>query len=71
MCLRKNEVNCYLLLEDGTLLEGESFGADVEALGEVGRFLTEQTFVFSFRIALISICLLQFSRPVWLGIQSH
>jgi len=31
------EKNCYLVLEDGTILQGQSFGAPVATEGEVGK----------------------------------
>lgn len=38
MCLKVKENDAFLLLEDGTVLAGQSFGADKDAHGEVGEF---------------------------------
>lgn len=43
MCLTLHEKRsvCSLILEDGTILQGKSFGAAVNSDGEVGRFLLD------------------------------
>jgi hypothetical protein len=37
MCGTKSKTTCSLVLEDGTILLGESFGAKVPVDGEVGE----------------------------------
>lgn len=39
MCVTKMQSTCSLVLEDGTVLPGESFGAKIPVDGEVGKFL--------------------------------
>lgn len=39
MCLTKKKSTCSLVLEDGTILPGESFGAKIPVDGEVGEFV--------------------------------
>lgn len=40
MCLKKMHSRCSLVLQDGTILPGESFGAKIPVDGEVGKFLS-------------------------------
>lgn len=47
MCLTEKKSTCSLVLEDGSVLPGESFGAKIPADGEVGEFVLCLTaFVF-------------------------
>lgn len=43
----KTEVNnpCFLVLEDGTTLQGETFGAKREVDGEIGEYSTRGYFM--------------------------
>lgn len=40
MPITQDHTPCYLILEDGTILEGQSFGAKIEVDGEVGKVNT-------------------------------
>jgi hypothetical protein len=47
MCVTKLKSTCSLVLEDGTILPGESFGAKIPVDGEVGEsFSCSIAFVF-------------------------
>lgn len=38
MCIKNQTIPCFLVLEDGTVLKGESFGARKAIDGEVGMY---------------------------------
>lgn len=49
MCGTKKQGTCSLVLEDGTVFTGESFGATIPVDGEVGK-LVQYFVVFIFKI---------------------
>lgn len=46
MPVKESKTPCFLLLEDGTVLRGEAFGAKREVDGEIGK-ITRGFHVFS------------------------
>ena len=46
--LEYTESKSYLMLEDGTLFEGQSFGAHTDTDGEIGKFDNSIVTFFSF-----------------------
>jgi len=48
MCGTKKQCTCSLVLEDGTVFTGESFGAKIPVDGEVGK-LVQYFVVFLFK----------------------
>lgn len=50
MCVTKKQCTCSLVLEDGTVFTGESFGAKVPVDGEVGKLILRfVVFLFDMR----------------------
>lgn len=45
MCLNSDQQVCSLVLEDGTVLSGYSFGALQPVSGEVGKLINQQNFL--------------------------
>lgn len=45
MCLNSDQQVCSLVLEDGTVLSGYSFGALQPVSGEVGKFINKKIHV--------------------------
>jgi Carbamoylphosphate synthase small subunit len=60
MCVTKKRCTCSLVLEDGTVFTGESFGAKIPVDGEVGKLVLY--FFFIFLLKKISI-LVNYESP--------
>jgi hypothetical protein len=60
MCGKRKQCTCSLVLEDGTVFTGESFGAEIPVDGEVGKLLLY--FVVFIFISIMANCENAWSR---------